>query len=95
MNKPNFSDETKQEIFDALNGYCCVGNCYNRIMDFHHKLHNFKHYQLKFPLFLQSVFNCAGTCRDCHNDYSIHPELNITENVAEVFENYLNELLEN
>jgi len=92
--KKNFSDETKLSIFEAMNGYCCVKGCYNRIEDFHHKLHNFKSHQEKFPLFLQSVFNCAGACRDCHNDYAIHPELNINVAIAELFENFLRELKE-
>ena len=94
FNKKNFSDETKQQVHSALNGYCCVKGCYNRIEDFHHRLHNFKSRQEEFSLFLQSVLNCGGVCRECHNNYAIHPELNITIAMAELFENFLRKLKE-
>ena len=40
--KPNFSEETKQEIIDRQNWKCWVKDCKDRIYEIHHILSNSK-----------------------------------------------------
>ena len=89
-----FSQETRREVAEAYNGFCCVGDCYNEGIDHHHKLPNTKYNQEKFPLFLQSPFNDAFCCRFHHENNSQHSELKITEQQAEVFEEFLETLID-
>ena len=86
--KLNFLIEVREAIFKAQNGFCA--NCLNKILSFHHKLSNTKINQKKYPLFLQSPFNCVGLCDKCHRDFAY--KYRISENLAEVYENYLQEL---
>lgn len=87
-----FSQETRREVAEAFNGYCCVKDCLSMAVDHHHKLPNSKYCQEKFPLFLQSVLNDAPVCRYHHDNSSQHGELNIRDEVAEVYENYLKKI---
>lgn len=87
--KPNFSELTVKLTLNMHNGYCCVKNCTNRAIDMHHKLHNTKLNNKKYPVFLQSIFNCAFCCREHHENYSLYPELNITENEGKMYEKWL------
>jgi len=82
-----FSQEVRMAMFDVQNGYCAHEGCYNKITSFHHKLPNYKRYQKKFPLFLNSPFNCVGLCQECHDQY---PHLyRVTDKLAEVYERFL------
>ena len=62
--------------------------------DHHHKLPNTKYNQKRFPLFLQSPLNDGFCCREDHEECAEHPELNITEQEAEVFEEFLETLVD-
>jgi hypothetical protein len=80
-----FSAEVKENIGEAQNWYC--KNCLNKIDSFHHMLSNSNVNGKKFPLFLNSPFNCVGLCQQCHDSF---PHLyKVTEKEAEVYENYL------
>ena len=88
------SEEVKNAIYTGQHGFCCVKNCLNSIEDFHHPLHNTKANRNNYPLLIQSVINCRGCCRKHHDNYTQYPELNINENIAKVYEDYLRELKE-
>jgi hypothetical protein len=89
-----FSQETREQVSEAFNGFCSVEDCFADAVDHHHKLSNTKYYQEKFPLFLQSPFNCAPVCRFHHDNNSQHPELKINEKQAEVYEEFLETLVD-
>ena len=59
-----FSRETKESVDRAQHGYCRL--CDRRIADFHHRVHNTATNRKLFPVFIQSIFNCVGLCRQCH-----------------------------
>jgi hypothetical protein len=83
-----FSRDTINAIIDAQNGYCGVENCFERIVDCHHILHNTKAHQKLFPLFLQSPFNAIGLCRR-HHQGPEKEQFKITEKQALMYEEYL------
>ena len=87
-----FSNEIRLLMDEAYNGMCCVNGCYDKIMDFHHAIHNTKNNRKKYPLFLNSVFNCRPVCREHHNNHREYVELNLNENLAQVYEDYLQNL---
>ena len=83
-----FSEETRQAVYGAQNGRCKI--CVEPIVDFHHKLPNTKINRKLFPLFINSVFNCAGLSRDCHTNKSYL--FKVTEKEAQMYENWLKKL---
>lgn len=85
----HFSDGVKQAEYDAHNGYCRIENCGQKIDDYHHRFPNTKVNQKLFPLFLQSIFNCAGICRHHHQRHTMVPGLKITEAETRIYEEYL------
>lgn len=84
-----FSNEIRESILKAFNYYCCVVGCYNKAEEIHHALHNTEVNNKKFPMFLQSIFNARPVCRNCHQHFGKHPELNISEGLAEAYESVL------
>ena len=84
----NFDKTTREQVSVAQGGYCKL--CEKAIRDFHHKLHNTTANRKLFPLYIQSVFNCVGLCRQCHTDSSW--KFNITELEAAMYEQALQEL---
>jgi len=84
-----FPDEVKRDIFECQNGICRVLNCYEPIVDFHHKLSQSKVNKRLYPLFINSPFNCVGLCRDCHTNRS--HLFRVTEKEAEIYERFLNQ----
>jgi len=85
-----FSEETRNAVYEAQNGYCATEGCLNPIHSFHHKLHNTKGNRKLFPLFIHSVFNCVGLCYNCHKNKS--HLFRITEALAKVYEYFLRNL---
>ncbi len=85
--KQNFSKEVREAVIEVTSGICAYPYCPNKIEDFHHKIHNTKANRLTYPLFIQSIFNCIGLCREHHTDSS--HEFNITLRLAEKYEEYL------
>ena len=87
--------EVKMEMSDAYCGFCCVKGCVNKIHSHHHKLPQTNYNQKKFPLFINSPFNDAPLCEFHHQHCRKYSELNIDENVAEVYEAYLEKIRNN
>ncbi len=83
-----FSEEVKQSIRLAQNGYCKVKGCYESINDFHHRLFKSKYNIKLYPLFIHSPFNCVGLCRKAHNGPE-KEQFRITDNEAKVYEDWL------
>jgi len=83
-----FPEEVRREVGEAQHWVC--KRCNKRLADFHHKLPNTSPNRKRFPLFLNSPFNCVGLCDECHEQY---PHLyRISEIMAEVYEDWLNTL---
>ena len=85
-----FTNEIREEVYNFQNGIC--KNCLSAIVEFHHMLHNTKVNHSLFPLFVNSIFNCCGLCRNCHEKF---PHLyKITTQQAAAYEWYLKVLKE-
>lgn len=91
MKKLNFSIGVIQAVQYSQNGYCACKDCVEKIVDFHHVVPNTKSNQKKFPLFLQSPFNCRGLCRGCHDSERMY-EFKITDKQVQMYEYYLQKL---
>ena len=87
-----FSEEVRQDIFNCQNGKCKVLNCYEDIVDFHHKISNTKVNQKLYPNLIQGIYNIVGLCRECHINRS--HLFRLTDKEALCCENYLNEFAE-
>ena len=86
-----FSPEVKQSINYCQNGFCKVPGCYDIIIDYHHRLANTKPNRKKYPLFIHSIFNCVGICRN-HHDGPEKEQFKISIKLASVYEKYLEEM---
>lgn len=86
-----FNSRTRELAFKLCFGYCFVQNCHRKAQECHHALSNTLANQKKYPLFLQSIFNCRVVCKNCHEQYSLFPELHITEQQAKIYEKWLEE----
>lgn len=92
MEKKGFPEEVRREVAEAQNYMCRL--CDSRLCDFHHRLSNNSSNRKLFPLFLNSVFNCVGLCRACHDSARIY-ELAISLKEAALYEHYLRDLRDN
>jgi hypothetical protein len=81
-----FSLWVRSYVADAQNSRCFL--CCDPIDDFHHRLPNTVCNRAKYPLFIQSPFNCAGLCRRQH-DSSDKYLIRINEAHAEIYELWL------
>ena len=83
-----FSEEVREIAMTYLSGgFCmCSPSCNRRATEFHHKLANTKGNREKFPLFLQSIFNCCPINHDCHMSKGLP---RILEREAVAYERYL------
>jgi len=88
-----FSPEVRKAVYNATSGYCWREGCTEKIHSFHHRLKNNRYNRERFPLFIQSIFNCVGLCYGDHRDHSA--EWDITEKQAEAYENYLKKINRN
>ena len=82
----NFSEEVRNDVLEFQNHICKL--CYNRIDDFHHKLHNTELNRKLYPIYTQSIFNCVGLCRSCH-DSGVISIFKVTPKEAGAYERYL------
>lgn len=89
--KNNFPKEVIEEVMAMQNGKC--KECINPIMDFHHRLSNSKANNQAYPLFIQSIFNCVGLCRSCHDSPAIY-SYKISHNEACAYELALKKIKE-
>jgi len=87
MKFKTFSPEVKEAVYNATSGYCWRKDCTAKIHSFHHCLKNNAYNRERFPLFLNSIFNCAGLCFGDHTNHTA--EFDVTERQAEAFEEYL------
>lgn len=87
-----FNSEVRENVLKAYNNYCGVEGCFKPAIEFHHAIHNTEQNQKKYPLFIESPFNCRPICRYHHNAYGQFVELNITDRLAQVYEDYLQKL---
>lgn len=83
-----FPTEIKTAIFRAQNGKCKL--CLKQMTDCHHRLENTATNRKLFPMYLNSIFNCVGLCRDCHTNKTHEPEIRkpLLSEVSE-YESYL------
>jgi len=86
-----FSDLVRQDEREAHNGYCRVEGCLELIHSFHHRCPNTKGNRKKYPLFLQSPFNCAGLCIGHHEGHKT-AGVDVTEREAAVYEGHLSQI---
>lgn len=63
--RKTFSFLVREQALERTN-HMCQMNCGNRAFDFHHGVENTKLHNKKWPLFVQSEYNCYPVCRDCH-----------------------------
>ena len=85
-----FPDEVKRDMEAVFHGYCHGHNCYEKIHSFHHKLKNTPYNRKRYPLFMQSPFNCFPSCEKGHIHYA---DKKITPELAMVYENYLRRIM--
>lgn len=86
--KLGFPNEIRMTVGEAQNWTCANG--LNPIASYHHRLPNTVENKRRFPLLLNSPFNCVGLCQKCHDNY---PHLfRITIQRAEVYETWLEKL---
>ena len=87
-----FSRQAREAVHEAQNGYCAVNDCHEKICDFHHVVPNSKENQRRYPLFLQSPFNCVGICRADHDSGKIY-KFKISLKLADLYESWLEKLI--
>lgn len=89
-NMRKFQESVRKPMYAASNGYCqCSFFCSKKVTEFDHILPNTKPNNKRFPLFIQSPFNCMPINQSCHSQKGKIP---ITLAMAEVYENYLQTL---
>ena len=85
-----FSPEVREMMYKAANGFCqCDRHCVKKVTEFDHILPNTKSNRKKYPLFLQSPFNCRPINQDCHMQKG---SADISFEKAAVYEHYLQSL---
>ena len=89
MTSVTFSKEVREDVLEMQNYVCKL--CYDRIDDFHHKLSNSKGNQKLYPLYTNSIFNCVGLCRGCHDSKDIHIHFKVSIPEAIAYERHLKE----
>ncbi len=83
-----FSEQVRYDENKAHHGFCRVKDCVERVHSYHHRLPNTQPNRKKFPLFIQSPFNCAALCFDHHEGHAT-AGVDITDLEAEVYERFL------
>jgi hypothetical protein len=87
-----FSPRVREIMFQASSGFCqCSTACTKKITEFHHPLANTSINRQRYPLFIQSAFNCTPINNDCH---MVKPKVKISERMAIAYEIYLQELIQ-
>jgi len=88
-----FSRDTREAVQAAQHFTSKIGN--DPIEEFHHLVPNTLPNQKKWPIFLQSPFNCVGITHAEHDSSKIYTELRkITDKEADVYEAFLQKLLD-
>lgn len=86
--RKSFSDLMRRTVGEAQNWTCF--RCLKPIASYHHRLENTEVNHKKFPIFLNSPFNCVGLCQECHDQKS--HLFAISLRMAEVYETWLDRL---
>ena len=85
-----FSQETREAVYNAQNGYSAEIGSVEKIHSIHHKLPNTAPNRKRFPLFIHSPFNAVGLSENTHKN---KPHLfTITLKEAQMYEDFLTEL---
>ena len=79
------SPEIYNMVVSMNHGYCAL--CSNKGEEVHHRLPKYKRYLVRFPLFLNSLFNLVLLCKSCHTNKTA--DLKITEHQATLKERFL------
>ena len=87
---PTFDLRTRELVFNGQNGFCLM--CLDPMTEIHHRMPNTKTNRKLFPKFLQSIFNAAGLCRDCHVEKTHDPVMRLSYDQAKAYEEWLDEL---
>jgi hypothetical protein len=82
-----FKEDLRAKITKSTGGFCQIEKCVNEATELHHITPNTKVNQKKFPLYLQSPFNCFPICNDCHMTKPLPNKP--TEAMVILFEEYL------
>jgi len=85
--KNEFPRGIKEAVLEAIGGKYRNKDCLEKAVEFHHVISNSKVNQKKFPLYLQSPFNCYSICYDCHHNKPLPKKP--TELMIQVYEDYL------
>ena len=88
MKKPTFPKFIRELVQRGQHGYCAL--CTNYITDYHHKLFNTESNRKLFPIFINSIFNCAGLCRGCHDNMTW--KFRVSHDMALAYEEWLREM---
>lgn len=89
FSKDTFSQEVREAIYNSQNGYS-LGTL-EKIDEFHHRVPNTKANRKRFPLFLQSPFNCSGLSRAEHTNDS--HKYKISLQLAQIYEDWLGDFM--
>lgn len=88
----SITPETRRLLEYRSSGWCeCSKECAERATDAHHMLADTKVNRAKFPLFIDSIFNLKHLNNGCHLN---KPVPRIGEREAQVFEEYLQEMID-
>lgn len=80
--KAGFSRDVKELAYGMFHGRCWL--CVDHATELHHRIANTVPNNAKFPHLIQSVFNAAPLCRECHVQRA--HELNFNNAQALVYE---------
>ena len=79
--------ETRELVFQLAHGYCmCSPGCVEKADQIHHLLSNSRINRMKYPLFINSIFNLLPIFGGCHLN---KPIPKISEHQAQIYETYL------
>jgi hypothetical protein len=87
-----FSELVRLNEHDLHYGRCRIKGCQRFIHSFHHRLKNTETNRKLFPLFIDSPMNCAGLCEQHHVRHASVESLDITEEEAKNYEEFLESL---
>lgn len=79
--------ETRELVFKLAHGYCmCSPGCVEKADQIHHLLSNSRINRMKYPLFINSIFNLLPIFGGCHLN---KPIPKISEHQAQIYETWL------
>jgi len=83
-----FDPKTKEIMLEAYSWMCAMPGCFERVEHFHHVVPDTKINNKRWPLYIQSPFNCFPICSTCHMNKPL--PVKPSERLIQLFEDYLN-----